>query len=359
MATDSNGRLERHRLSELWGDVEGDDATALEVSFADGIDDALMGRILLYEGKVLDGWHRYRHAPDAPMDEFIGSYEEAVVYVITANAARRHNTPEQRAWAIVSMTRWSNVPGRPRENVPSGTFSGDSSGPWMDREEQAHRAGVSERTISRARERWLNEHGQQVRECADCGDAAALPGKRRCQACQDKADSAPTQAERIAAEREGLEEENAQLRGQVETARTTNDDAVEEALRLEGIEARAEASDSRAAADYWKRQAQAAQRKLDDAAEDSPGEERVREDDGVQMQLMEVTRERDVLRSDLDRVSKERNMLQSELASVRKRLEQVTRERDQLQAFVASQQRDDIDDPVLDDEFMREVDDAM
>ena len=48
--------LERHHLSMIWGDMVGDERTELvEDIRANGVREP----IKLFEGKVLDGWHRY------------------------------------------------------------------------------------------------------------------------------------------------------------------------------------------------------------------------------------------------------------------------------------------------------------
>jgi ParB-like chromosome segregation protein Spo0J len=60
----------------------------------------LMQSVLLYQGKILDGNHRYRACETvkkpAHFTEFEGTDAEAKAIVISANIHRRHLTPEKR-----------------------------------------------------------------------------------------------------------------------------------------------------------------------------------------------------------------------------------------------------------------------
>src|SRR5262245_51301567 len=50
--------------------------------------------ITLYEGQVLDGWHRYRACLELGIEpatvEFTGTIEEAAAFAFSSNARRRH-----------------------------------------------------------------------------------------------------------------------------------------------------------------------------------------------------------------------------------------------------------------------------
>lgn len=58
--------------------------------------------IVLFNGAVLDGRHRYRACLDLELDprfkEFLGGNDEAVAFVLSSNLHRRHLTPSQRAF---------------------------------------------------------------------------------------------------------------------------------------------------------------------------------------------------------------------------------------------------------------------
>jgi len=91
----------RHPLSAAWGDMP-------QAEFSAMVDDVekrgQLEHIVLFGGLVLDGWHRYRACVEcgiAPMvREFNGG--DALTFVISANALRRHQTPEQRAAAVLA-----------------------------------------------------------------------------------------------------------------------------------------------------------------------------------------------------------------------------------------------------------------
>src|SRR3954451_3693258 len=60
--------------------------------------------IILYDGKVLDGWHRYLACTELqlPVNEAqLASDEDAPSYVLSRNLYRRHMDASQRAAAMV------------------------------------------------------------------------------------------------------------------------------------------------------------------------------------------------------------------------------------------------------------------
>ena len=93
--------LQRHPLSRLWGDIEGDDAVEFARGFEIEIDD--MGlNIDTLDGMVLDGWQRYlqfcRLGIKPRFIEYKGT--DPVELVLRRNAYRRHLTAGQKALAI-------------------------------------------------------------------------------------------------------------------------------------------------------------------------------------------------------------------------------------------------------------------
>lgn len=78
--------------------------------------------VMIFEGMVLDGWHRYRACDELSMHvakfEFKG--DDPVAFVKSQNLHRRHLTASQRAQAVVACSVW--VPatvGRPRGEATS------------------------------------------------------------------------------------------------------------------------------------------------------------------------------------------------------------------------------------------------
>jgi len=99
---------ERHPISADFPQMEGDRFDLLVESIRRrGYDSN--EPITLFQGKVLDGWNRYRAAlqtgvePDITV--FDGSFEEAVNYSLDKNTARRQLTKGQEAYALLRMNR--------------------------------------------------------------------------------------------------------------------------------------------------------------------------------------------------------------------------------------------------------------
>ena len=110
--------------------------------------------IATYEGKILDGRHRYEAALKAGLDpifaEFNGTREEAISYVTSENVARRHlNSQEkeyfyvQRAEALGVQTRG----GSGNNQYQSGNVTNVTLAP--SQEEHATALGVSRETVNR------------------------------------------------------------------------------------------------------------------------------------------------------------------------------------------------------------------
>jgi hypothetical protein len=97
-------------------------------AFKDLIDDidqnGVREKIVVYEGKILDGWHRYSACLELnvlkpPMVEFEG--DNPKVFVLSKNLHRRHMTPSERAMAvatIIGSDGWeSGTGGRPSKAI--------------------------------------------------------------------------------------------------------------------------------------------------------------------------------------------------------------------------------------------------
>ena len=132
----------RHPLSELWGDMP--DEQLLELA-EDIKKNGILEPVVLFEGEVLDGWHRCQGGQiaqvDVPTINFVG---DPVGFVIAKNAHRRHLTTSQKASAIVAAVSWQ----------PSGVQQANSRvepGATLTNKEMAERADVSIRTITDAK----------------------------------------------------------------------------------------------------------------------------------------------------------------------------------------------------------------
>lgn len=100
--------------------------------------------VVVYEGKILDGRHRYEAAVQAGVDpifvEFQGTKEEAIDYVTSENVARRHLNNREKELFYVQRAEALGV-------RRLGDRSNDRSLPTQ--EDHAHALGVGEATVRR------------------------------------------------------------------------------------------------------------------------------------------------------------------------------------------------------------------
>jgi hypothetical protein len=100
--------------------------------------------IIMLEGCVLDGWHRFQACAELNKEpktkEFSG--DNPASFVLSKNLHRRHMEPSQRAVAVASCREW-----KPKGNQnPMGNVTHSTSVPEMAKE-----ANVSEKTIKDAK----------------------------------------------------------------------------------------------------------------------------------------------------------------------------------------------------------------
>ena len=107
---------ERHSLSNPFGEADQSDFDEIILSMRTrGYDES--HPIVLFEGKILDGWHRYLAAKRVGIEpefrEFVGSLEEARTFVYGENLPRRHMNLRQKITALLLMNQWLH----PRERL--------------------------------------------------------------------------------------------------------------------------------------------------------------------------------------------------------------------------------------------------
>jgi hypothetical protein len=105
--------------------------------------------VMLYEGMVLDGWHRYRACAElgVKVKQFTFADGDPVAYVESANLHRRHLTASQRAAAVVAVRAWAPAK-RPAEAAKN---KGAAAAPLSTNKDMAKAANVSVRTIKDAK----------------------------------------------------------------------------------------------------------------------------------------------------------------------------------------------------------------
>ncbi len=132
--------IKQHPLSSAFPSMSESDQAALT---ADIDKNGQLDPITLFDGMVLDGWHRYQACCELGRDPKwikLDKDIDPVVFVISHNFHRRHLTGSQRAIAVVSCNEWATV-GKPKANMePSSTLR-----------EMAKAADVSEKTIQHAK----------------------------------------------------------------------------------------------------------------------------------------------------------------------------------------------------------------
>jgi ParB-like chromosome segregation protein Spo0J len=76
--------------------------------------------ILIYQGKIIDGWHRYKaclelNVKKMRMADWDG--EDPVAFVLSQNLHRRHLNPSQRSFIFAELAEWSESAGRPSKSL--------------------------------------------------------------------------------------------------------------------------------------------------------------------------------------------------------------------------------------------------
>ena len=131
--------MEAHEIAELFPAIDGELLRELDADIAErGVEEP----ITIYEGKVLDGVHRYmlgtmhgKHVPSRPLPE--GA--DPIAYCIARNLRRRHLSASQRAIIAEALANHRR-PGRKGERTA------------RTRKEAAEEVGgCSERAVARAR----------------------------------------------------------------------------------------------------------------------------------------------------------------------------------------------------------------
>jgi len=125
---------------------------------------------MLYEGQVLDGWHRYQACEGAGVEFVAVEYtgDDPVAFVISRNAHRRHLTASQRAAAVVMCAEWKPAH-RPANNPELGS--------GLSEADMAKAAQTSDRTIRDAKAAVRAGLGEAVRDGQMSAKAAVAVAK--------------------------------------------------------------------------------------------------------------------------------------------------------------------------------------
>ena len=152
--------FQRHPLSAAFPDMLSDEFDEL---VADIKVHGLRDSGVVYEGMVLDGWHRMRACAEAGVPFRYDHYKgkNPIALVISKNIHRRSLDASQRAMAVVTVHAWKPVGANQhavaearRVGHVTDPRQGESPSPEMrpvSTAQMAKEAGVGERTIRRAK----------------------------------------------------------------------------------------------------------------------------------------------------------------------------------------------------------------
>lgn len=136
-----------HPLCETLPDMPADQFSRLvEDIRANG----LRHPIVLFEGKILDGRHRYRACTDAGVDPRYEQYtgQDALAFVLSENLARRHLSESQRAMVAAKIANLNKGQTVRSANWPISPVSQEAAGRLLN---------VSDRSLRRATD--VKRHG--------------------------------------------------------------------------------------------------------------------------------------------------------------------------------------------------------
>ena len=252
--------LKRHPLSAAWPDLKGEENQAMTESMREhGFDQSQP--VVLHEGMVLDGWHRYKKARELGIEPTFAEYagDDPAGFVIGRHKARRHISKEEIATAVLRCRAWRPAEGgRPRKPDHDGPVSEPQGAPRTN-QELAEEAGVSVTTVKRAK--------QSVRKKKPAGKASGNRGKSSKKATSTAQKTRPNT--RDEADRSRLEK-NAPQNGTATAQGTSNGHAAPEnpnaqagrlrdvgarlaGLRAEVEEALTDATEAAGDAEVWYR----------------------------------------------------------------------------------------------------------
>lgn len=171
--------LASHPLADLFPLIGGDEFEALT---ADIREHGLRVPIVLYERQVLDGRNRLRACEAARVEprfeEFTGTADEALAFVVSMNLARRHLTTPQRAALALKILPMERERARRRMEAgvadpPQDVAEGAASPTGEATELAGARVGVSKETVRQAAR--VAEQAPDVIEAMASGVVTSMP----------------------------------------------------------------------------------------------------------------------------------------------------------------------------------------
>jgi hypothetical protein len=189
--------LTQHPLSAAFPSMSADDFAAL---IEDIKGHGQREPIMLFEGKVLDGWHRYQACEQLGIkpQQFTFAGDDPVAFVLSHNLHRRHLSASQRAAAVVACAQWAPT-GRPKKMEVASTFSTNK--------DLAKAAGTTVRTITDVKAATKAGLGEAVKD----GAVTAEEGARIARGTPQKAAATPKAAAPVAPHAEDFGPDEAEI----------------------------------------------------------------------------------------------------------------------------------------------------
>jgi ParB-like chromosome segregation protein Spo0J len=265
--------LKQHPLSAAFPAMSADDFAALvEDIKANGQREPVM----VHEGMVLDGWHRYQACAQIgikPQQFTFPADKDPVAFVLSHNLHRRHLTPSQRAAAVVACSEWQPP------NVKKGR--GEPGSP-LTTADMAKAAQVSDKTIKDAKAVHKAGLTEVVQSGAMTVKEAAKVARGKTESLKSAKPQEPANDDQLNEAQHtiaDLAQENEQLRDRLaveslmdseeaksQTAETISDlrarvktlEAEVDALKVSRDTYMREATEAKKSAIYWRKQAEKA-----------------------------------------------------------------------------------------------------
>lgn len=154
--------------------------------------------VVLYEGKILDGRHRWRACeeldikPDTMQIDAFSISGDPYAYVISVNVHRRHFTESQRAMLGANLVEHYAKEAKARQAAAGGAEPGSASGNVAGsageaREQAAEVVNVGARTMQKA-VNVVNDGAKVVADAVAAGTINVTTAERLVKAVPDKAD---------------------------------------------------------------------------------------------------------------------------------------------------------------------------
>lgn len=203
--------LHRHPLSSAYPDMQDDEYEKL-VKSIDRI--GLQNPIVLFEGMIIDGWHRYLACADT--HEIIKTIELASDvspqdYVVSQNENRRHLTQSQLAYAAIKVYEWRKEGSNNLPNSAQYAELGEHNkiNDLQDKKTAAQiakLAGVSTRTIEQAKQIETNA-SKEIKKAVANGEISVATAVKKMQP-----ETKPKNDENEYTELDKLRDENSELK---------------------------------------------------------------------------------------------------------------------------------------------------